>query len=75
MSKVFPIRAAISEREHWQQASDLTGLSFNAWARKSLNHAAELEKAIKRQEAKESGVKVVTPPEASVVSRLFEKRT
>lgn len=50
-SKVFPIRAAAEERARWQAAADRAGLSFNAWARRSLNDQAELDAAVEAESA------------------------
>lgn len=53
MTKVFPLRASEAERKRWQAAADAAGLSFNAWARRSLIAAAELEEALGRQGGQE----------------------
>jgi predicted HicB family RNase H-like nuclease len=49
-SKVFPLRASETERHNWQLAADGNGISFNAWARRSLNEQAALDEALKRQD-------------------------
>lgn len=48
-SKVFPIRATEAERAGWQLAAEGAALSFNAWARRSLNEQAEMERALARE--------------------------
>lgn len=53
MTKVYPLRASPVERARWQSVADAAGLSFNAWLRRSLNAAAELEEALRRQEVRD----------------------
>lgn len=45
-SKVIPLRASEDERGRWGAVAEGEGLSFNAWARRALNHAAELGVAL-----------------------------
>jgi hypothetical protein len=47
-SKVFPLRASEEERAEWQAAADAVGLSFNGWARRSLNEQVGFERALVR---------------------------
>ena len=54
MTKVYPLRAQESERARWQSVADSAGLSFNAWLRRSLNTAADLEEALRRQEVRDA---------------------
>lgn len=49
-SGVYPVRASEDEKDRWQKAADAAGLSFNAWARRTLNGQVDLEKALIRLE-------------------------
>lgn len=63
-SRVFGVRASELEREAWRLAASRSGLSLNAWVRRALTQAAELEAALARQEEGDVGDRVV-PPAAS----------
>ena len=45
-TRVWCVRASFAEREVWGRAAAEAGLSFNAWARRALKEAAELEASI-----------------------------